>query len=108
MTAADRARVLAALSSHHGRANGINGRELAQICEISERELRHAISDLIIEDGVAVVGTPRSGYFIAATPEETNETVEFHKGRALHELLKASRLSGTPLLELAGQLRLKT
>jgi hypothetical protein len=108
MTAVDRARVLAALMQHQGAANGIGARDLAQICELSERELRKAISVLIIDDGTAIAGTPRSGYFVAVTPEEINETVEFHKGRALHELLKASRLSGTPLLELAGQLRLKT
>ena len=69
MTAADRARVMAALSIRQGKVNGITGADLAQVLELKEREIRHAISALR-EEGIAVCGHPRSGYFIAATPEE--------------------------------------
>lgn len=100
--------VVAALQGHTGKANGIGARELAANVGCSERELRKLISELIIEDGYAIAGTPSSGYFIPANHDECLETVEFHKRRALHELLKASRLSGKPVLELAGQLLLKT
>lgn len=104
---ATKADLQAVLARHIGADCGISARNLAAQLDISERELRKMISLLIIEDGAGIAGTPASGYFIPATPAELNETVEFHKHRALHELLKASRLSGIPLLELAGQMRLK-
>jgi hypothetical protein len=66
------------------------------------------VSDLIIDGGHVIAGTPASGYFVPADAAELDHTIEFHKSRALHELLKASRLSGNAYLELAGQLRVKT
>lgn len=105
---ASKAQLQYLLSRHIGADNGIGARELAAQLDVSERELRKMISLLIIEDGAGIAGTPASGYFIPATPAEMDETVEFHKHRALHELLKASRLSGIPMMELAGQLKLKT
>lgn len=104
---ANRADLIAALSRHIGRDNGIRARDLAAELAISERELRKLISEAIIDDGKAILGIPATGYFIAATTEETLETAAQHVKRARHELLKASRLTGTPLLELAGQMRLK-
>ncbi len=107
MTAQDRARVLAALSLHPGRHNGIGARDLAQVLGLSMRELRAAISELRME-GIAVCGTPETGYFIAATPEELEETCAFLRDRALHSLTLESKLRHVPLPELLGQLRLKT
>ena len=104
---ATKAQLQGLLAQHIGADNGISARNLAAQLDVPERELRRMISLLIIEDGAGIAGTPASGYFIPATSAELNDTVEFHKHRALHELLKASRLSGIPLLELAGQLRLK-
>ena len=107
MNAQDRARVMAALSIRPGRVNGITGADLAQILELKEREIRHAISELRME-GIAVCGHPRSGYFIAATPEELEDTCAFLRDRALHSLTLESKLRHVPLPELLGQLRLKT
>jgi len=107
MKPADKARVLAALIGHRGRANGITARTLAQQIEISERDVRHAVTELR-EEEFAICGHPSSGYFIAETAAEIEETCEFLRGRALHSLMLASRLSKKPLAELIGQLRLKT
>lgn len=107
MTAQDRARVLAALVIRPGKANGITGADLAQILELKEREVRHAISELRME-GIAVCGHPKTGYFIAANPAELEETCSFLRDRALHSLTLESKLRHVPLPELLGQLRLKT
>jgi len=107
MTAQDRARVLAALTIRPGKVNGVTGADLAQILELKEREVRHAISDLRME-GIAVCGHPKTGYFIAANPEELEETCAFLRDRALHSLTLESKLRHVPLPELLGQLRLKT
>ena len=107
MNAADRARVLDHLSRHRGRECGVPCFEIAQVLELSEREVRQAISDLRME-GVAVCGHPKTGYFIAANPEELEETCSFLRDRALHSLTLESKLRHVPLPELLGQLRLKT
>jgi len=107
VTAQDRARVLAALAIRPGKINGITGADLAQILELRKREIRHAISELRME-GIAVCGHPKTGYFIAANPEELEETCAFLRDRALHSLTLESKLRHVPLPELLGQLRLKT
>lgn len=100
--------VIVAMSRHLGEANGIRAKDLAEQLGTNERHLRHLISELIFERGVAIVGRPGTGYYIARTPEEIERSVEFHRDRALHELKKASVLSRVPLPELLGQLKLKT
>lgn len=100
--------VLVALSRHQGAHNGIRAADLAQELGIDERRLRALISQLILDRGVAIVGQPTTGYFIAQTAEEVERSVEFHRDRALHELKKASVLSKVPLAELLGQLRLQS
>ena len=107
MNTQDRARVLAALSIRQGKLNGITGADLAQILELKEREIRHAISALR-EEGIAVCGHPREGYYIAATAEELEATCAFLRDRAMHSLLLESRLRKLPLRELLGQIRLGT
>lgn len=107
MTAEDRARVMAALSIRAGRANGIPCFELAMMLELPERGIRKAIADLRLE-GIAVCGTPESGYYVAATSEELEETCNFLRSRAMHSLVLESKLRHVPLPELLGQLRLKT
>jgi biotin operon repressor len=98
--------LLTVLSRHIGRGNGISGKVLAQEMGINTRSVRKQITDAIDESDVAICGTPRDGYFIAATAEELAETLAFHRGRALHELHKMSRLSKIPLADLLGQLHL--
>lgn len=95
------------LSGHIGRGNGAGVAQLAATLGMSEREVRKLVVALR-QDGVAVCGTPKSGYFIAANAEEMQETIEFLKHRALHTLTLASRMSKVPLPDLLGQLHVPT
>ena len=107
--------VLHVLSQHIGRARGIKAaalvREIRQPIGIAnlfnERRLRICISELR-EDGIAVCGLPRRGYFIAENDEELEETCRFLRSRAMHSLALESKLRKIPLPELLGQLRLPT
>ena len=102
-----RTSVLTVLQRHIGADRGITARDLAAAASITEREVRAQVSALR-EEGIAVCGHPRTGYFIARTPAELETTVEYLKGRALHSLRLASRLTRIPLPDLIGQLKLKT
>lgn len=105
--ASAKAKVMAALSLREGRQNGITARELARLCDTTERDVRKCVSELRAE-GVAVCGHPRNGYFIAACDEDLNETCEFLYGRAMHSLALISKLKRVALPDLRGQLKLKT
>lgn len=102
-----RTSVLTVLQRHIGADCGITARDLAAAASITEREVRAQVSALR-EEGIAVCGHPRTGYFIARTSAELETTVEYLKGRALHSLRLASRLTRIPLPDLIGQLKLKT
>lgn len=95
------------LSRHIGSGNGISAAELARQMQCCEREVRSAIS-AAREEGVAVCGKPESGYFIAKTAEELDETCQFLRNRALHSLTLESRLRKIPLVDLLGQIHLPT
>jgi hypothetical protein len=97
--------VLAHLSQHHlGAARGVRAYELAAAVGCAERELRHVISQLR-EQGVAVCGTPHTGYFVAQTAEELEDSCAFLRARAMHSLHLEARLRRVPLPALLGQLR---
>lgn len=99
--------VAAALSHHCGRGNGITARQLACELGITDRQLRHFISDLR-EEGIAICGHPATGYYIANTAEELEGTCAFLRSRAMHSLALEARLRKIPLPDLIGQLRLNT
>jgi transposase len=99
--------LLHTLTDHIGRARGINAQRLAGRLDIPVRMVRHLVTEAR-EDGNAVCGTPRDGYYIAANAEELDETIEFLKQRAICSLTLASRLSKIPLVDLLGQLKLPT
>jgi len=94
-------------TSHIGAARGVGARELARLLGVRERVLRHLISDAR-EDGVAIAGTPETGYFIAETHEELEACCAFLRSRALHSLHIEAQLRRVPLADLLGQLRLPT
>jgi biotin operon repressor len=100
--------VLAKLARHIGQGNGIRGEDLARDLGIPSREVRKHITELVNVDGIGICGYPATGYFIASNEEELKNTIKFHTDRALHELKKASSLSGLPLEELMGQMCLET
>lgn len=100
--------VLAVLARHIGKGNGIRGEDLARAIGVPSREVRKHITNLVNDDQIGICGHPATGYYIASSKQEIDETVEFHRSRALHELKKASSLTGQPLADLVGQLHLKT
>jgi biotin operon repressor len=90
---------------HKGRGHGVSCRDLAEALDASPREVRSAITDLRLA-GVPVCGHPRTGYFLARTAAELNETCDFLRNRALHSLQLEARLRKVPLQRLVGQLSL--
>lgn len=99
--------LLTILTRHIGRENGIAVAALARELDITERQVRELVTELRM-DGTAVCGTPKTGYYIAASAEEAQETIDFLKGRAMHSLTLASRMSNIPLPDLLGQIHLPT
>ncbi len=95
------------LERHIGRENGISAASVAGMLGCAERQVRDLVSELRT-DGVAVCGHPSSGYFIAATREELEQTCAFLRARAMHSLVLESKLRGMPLADLVGQLHLPT
>ncbi len=97
----------AALFLHTGKASGIKADDLARQLGCDVRLVRHLVTQLRLE-GRAICGHPKTGYFIAQTNEELEETCAFLRTRALHSLTLESKLRHVPLVELLGQMRLKT
>ena len=95
------------LARHIGRGRGIRVEALALQVGVPPRQVRKFVTELR-QDGVAVCGTPTHGYYIAGTAEELEETCQFLRHRALHSLTLESRLRKVPLLDLIGQLHLRT
>lgn len=93
------------LSRHVGIRNGISAAQISAALDIHPRRVRSLVSELR-EEGTAVCGTPTTGYYIAATPEELEETCLFLRHRALHSLKLESKLRKMALEDLVGQLRL--
>lgn len=99
--------VLTVLSRHIGKGNGIGVKELSRQADLNPRQVRHYISDLR-DDGHAICGTPRDGYYIAASAAELQATCEFLHGRAMHSLTLEANLKRIPLADLLGQLHIPT
>ena len=107
LTSATRNDALAVLTHHMGKHNGIRADQLAKLLSVPERRLRNVISALRSE-GIAVCGHPSTGYYIAETAAELEDTCQFLRSRAMHSLVIESRLRQIPLPDLLGQLHLKT
>jgi predicted DNA-binding transcriptional regulator YafY len=98
--------VLHYLQAHQGRRQGISAAALSAATHIPERTLRSAIS-LLREAGHAVVGTPETGYYMAANAQELRECCAFLRSRALHSLVIEARLMRLSLPQLLGQISLE-
>ena len=100
-----------ALRQHVGKRHGVGIGNLVfeatgeQPSMGAERRCRKIISELR-EEGVAICGTPRSGYYIAANHAELTECCEFLRSRAMHSLKLEARLRRVALPELVQQIRL--
>jgi len=104
--------VLRALRNHVGKENGITAEALVrEICGFKlepsthMRRLRECITELRM-DGVNICGHPSTGYYLAATAEELNDTCKFLYRRAMSSLRQISRMKKVALPDLRGQLRL--
>lgn len=104
---ANRHDLMARMVFHRGKGNGIKAADLAQKLGIPERQVRTLVSEAR-EEGTAICGTPQTGYYVAKTKEELQETMDFLMNRAKKSLHLASRLSNVPLADLAGQMHLRT
>ncbi|MBE7419866.1 MAG: hypothetical protein HS128_19340 [Ideonella sp.] len=99
------AELLNVLARHQGRERGIHAADLARVCSVPTRRLRALISALR-EEGMAICGTPETGYYLATTPDELRESCKFLHERAMKSLVLASRMQQISLPELLGQLKL--
>lgn len=90
---------------HIGAARGVTAARLAGRLDCPERHIRELVTQLRM-DGTAICGVPRSGYYIAATADELEETCAFLRSRAMRSLVLESRLRRIPLPDLLGQLTL--
>jgi biotin operon repressor len=99
--------LLAVLTHHIGKANGIRVKRLAAMLDIPERQVRNLVTELR-EQGHAVCGTPKDGYYIAATPSELEQTCKLLRDRSMHSLRLESRLRRISLPDLLGQLHVPT
>ena len=95
------------LTGRIGRKWGVRASTLALQLECTLRTVRELVTELRM-DGVAVCGHPASGYFIAQTREELEQTCAFLRSRAMHSLVLESKLRQMPLADLLGQLHLPT
>ena len=99
--------LMALMVFHKGSHYGISAKQIAQELQVTERKIRQLVTECR-EDGHAICGHPSTGYFVAETKEEMQETLDFLKHRALHSLKLMSTLSKKPMAELVGQLNLTT
>lgn len=99
--------LLATLQHHIGRNQGVGAVPLAGLLRCNKRQVRHLVTALRM-DGIAVCGHPATGYFIASTPDEIEQTCRYLRDRAMTSLVLESKLRGLPLADLLGQLRLPT
>lgn len=99
-------KLLNVLSQHQGAAKGIGAKALATQLGVPPRQLRRLISRCRDEDGVAICGHPRTGYYMAVTPAELAQSCAFLEHRALHSLRVLSRMKAVSLPDLLGQMKL--
>lgn len=104
--------LLSALAPLIGASRGLNARELtARVNDLAgtdlltERELRHLVTDLR-SHGHHVCATPESGYHVAANDAELLITCRFLFDRGMTGLRQVAAMRRVSLPDLAGQLRI--
>ena len=103
----DYTNVLNVLTNHIGEAAGISAANIAKAAGVNVRQVRSQVTAMRL-DGVAVCGTPETGYFIASCAEELEDCCQFLRSRAMTSLLIESRMRKVPMADLIGQLHLPT
>lgn len=97
--------LMAVMLNHCGREGSIKSSALADRVGVTERKLRDFVTECRL-DGFAICGSPKTGYFLARSQEELEETLNFLRHRALTSLKLASVLGNIPLGDLIGQLHI--
>ena len=103
--------VLAALSRHIGKANGLSIGNLvyeatgAEPCPASERQCREIVVELR-NAGAHVCSHPSRGYYMAANPEELEECCRYLCDRALTSLKQVAAMKRVALPDLHQQLHI--
>lgn len=97
--------LLAAMVNHSGKDKSINATDLADKLGVTERQLRDFVTECR-KDGYAICAHPSSGYFMARTQEEIEETIAFLKHRALTSLELVATLQKRPMADVLGQLHI--
>ncbi len=77
ITSVEADRVNAVLHRHVGAAFVISRDNLAEQAGLSDRKVRQAVHELIVNRGVPVASSPSGGYFICSTQAELEEAVHF-------------------------------
>lgn len=88
---------------HVGKAKGVSAETLAGWLQVPARSVRAMITELRRME-LPVCGHPKTGYFIAETAEELEETCAFLRRRAMHSLTLEAALRKMSLQFLVGQL----
>lgn len=105
--------LLVALRNHIGRARGVTVTALAREAlgieptRGDERTLRRMVVDLRRE-GHHVCAHPASGYYLAESPEELEDTIQFLRDRAMSSLAQIAAMKRISVPDLWGQLHLPT
>lgn len=101
------------IAHHIGATNGVTCHNLVtEITGLShgieghKRQVRSYIVELRNE-GLPICGKPETGYFMAATPEELENTARFLFNRAMTGLKQVAAMKRKTLPDLAGQLEIK-
>lgn len=93
------------MAQHQGRERGISADRLAFILLVTPRRLRRLISAARTQ-GIAICGTPTTGYYMPVTDDELDEACNFLMHRALHSLRLMSLMRKVAMPTLVGQLLL--
>lgn len=88
---ANKTELLQILQRHVGKKNGIHVSNLAAQLQASDRAVRKFIEELR-EAGAPICGKPSTGYFLATSQAELEETANFLSARAKTTLDQADRL----------------
>lgn len=97
--------LMAVMLNHCGRERSIKSSALADRVGVTERKLRDFVTECRL-DGLAICGSPKTGYFVARTQDEIEETIKFLKHRALTSLALVATLEKRPMADVLGQLHI--
>jgi hypothetical protein len=103
--------VLSQLMLHKGKNSGIHVRDLVmrltgqvENAEYQERSVRGLVKRLRLA-GHPICGHPSTGYFMAVTTDELEETCRFLRSRAMSSIQAESRLRQITVAELLGSIQ---